>query len=401
MGVITAIEKIISTDVETLVTILFLGNFFFSVVIGMYAISVKVSGERRRTYVLMAAKFFQSLGWMGLDFLLYLPLFVSVNLGQSFLYTGLYLESLVMLGLTKWRVRSLRLVQTAIYVCVIACFNVFKVFELDYRFQAAFGAYSIFSIMVIPGISFFAGKGKSPLKRLTGLLFVLIFLVSLARAGEVLSSFSRGGTPYSTLLNDFSLLLFVLHMHIGGVAFLLILREEADLQLAELAFRDPLTGLYNRRHFLEHAKGSVSYAARTRESVAMIFFDLDFFKRVNDRYGHNFGDEVLRDFSAVLKMHVRGCDIACRYGGEEFVVFLSNTDTAGAVAVAERIRECLRSSKFPNKSDFTYTVSVGIACRIPPHGAQAIDTIGALVNDSDSAVYRAKENGRDRIEVFG
>jgi two-component system cell cycle response regulator len=230
---------------------------------------------------------------------------------------------------------------------------------------------------------------------------VLIFLVSLARLGVVLSLFSGGGTPYSTLLNDFSLLLFVLHMHIGGVAFLLILREEADFQLAELAFRDPLTGLYNRRHFLEHAKGSVSYAARTRESVAMLFFDLDFFKRVNDQYGHNFGDEVLRDFSAVLKLHVRGCDIACRYGGEEFIVFLSNTRRDGAVAVAERIRDYLRTSKFPNKSDFTYTVSVGIACRIPPLGAQAIDTIGALVNDSDSAVYRAKENGRDRIEVFG
>lgn len=392
---------IIHSDIETLVKILFLGNFLFSVVIGMYAISVKVTGERRRTYVLVAAKFFQSLGWMGLAFILYLPLFVSVDLGQNFLYTGLYLESLVMLGLTKWRVRTLRLVQTVIYVCIIVSFNAFKVFVFDNHFQAAFGAYSIFLIMVIPGISFFMGKGKSPLKRLTGFLFVLIFLVSLARTGEVLSLFSQGGKSFSSLLNDFTLVLFVLHMHIGGVSFLLILREEADLQLAELAFRDPLTGLYNRRHFLEHAKGAISYAARTREEVAMLFFDLDFFKRVNDQYGHNFGDEVLRDFSAVLKIHVRGCDIACRYGGEEFVVFLANTGRDGAVAVAGRIRDYLRSSKFPNKPDFTYTVSVGIACRIPPLGAQAIDSLGALVNDSDSAVYRAKDNGRDRIEVFG
>jgi hypothetical protein len=128
MGVIKAMEWIIHSDIETLLKILFLGNLFFSVVIGMYAISVKVTGVRQRTFVLMAAKLFQSFGWMGLAFILYLPVFVSVDLGQSFLYTGLYLESLVMLGLTKWRVRNLRQVQTAIYVCIIVCFNLFKVF---------------------------------------------------------------------------------------------------------------------------------------------------------------------------------------------------------------------------------------------------------------------------------
>ena len=91
MDVIKAMGWVIHSDVETLVKILFLGNLLFSVVIGMYAISVKVTGERRRTFVLVAAKLFQSLGWMGLVFILYLPLFVSVNFGQSFLYTGLYL----------------------------------------------------------------------------------------------------------------------------------------------------------------------------------------------------------------------------------------------------------------------------------------------------------------------
>lgn len=400
MEILAAIERFILSDVETLTKILFLGNFFFSAVIGIYSLSVTVELDRKRARTLMVAKLFQSFGWMGLCFVLYVPIVVSQNLGQSCLYAGLFLESIVMLDMVGFHARMLSRIQAGIFAAIVIGFNVVISLHPDFRVRIAFGAYSIFLIMLIPGVVFLVRAGHSPLRRLTGSLYVVIFIACLFQAGETLALFSRSGTPYSALLGDFTLLLFAFHLHIGGVAFLLVLKEDTDRKLAELAFRDPLTGLYNRRHFLEHARSAIAQAIRSREEVSILFMDLDFFKGINDRYGHNFGDEVLRDFASVIRMHVRTCDIACRYGGEEFVVFLPNAGRDGALVAAERIRAYLRTAKFPNKPDFSYTASVGIAFRVPGAKAQAVDVLHALIMDSDAALYRAKEGGRDRVVVF-
>ncbi len=401
METIAAIGRFMLSDIETLVKVLFLGNLLFALVIAIYASSVAIRRDRRLTWILAAAKLAGGAGWMGVTFVRYLPHVVSMNIGQSLLYVGLYLESLVMLEIANDRVRRLKALQFAIFVAVVVLYNLFCVLELDHRFQFAFGSYSVFLILVIPGVVFLVYAGKSPLRRLLGSLCVLIFITSLARTLATLELFTRQYSPFGAILKDASLLLFVVHMHIGGAALLLILKEDVDRKIADLAFRDPLTGLYNRRHFLEHARELISRAARSGESVALLFMDLDHFKGVNDRYGHNFGDEVLRDFAAVLRMHVRTYDLACRYGGEEFVALLSGLDSDGAVAVAERIRTYLRTSKFPDKSGFSYTVSVGIASVAPTVKDQTVDILHSLVMESDAALYRAKGAGRDRIEIAG
>jgi diguanylate cyclase (GGDEF)-like protein len=401
MEILAALGRFILSDIETLIKILFLGNFFFSAVVGIYCLSVTVELDRKRARTLMVAKLFQSFGWMGLYFMRYVPVFVSQNLGQSCLYTGLFLESLVMLDIVGFRARVLSRVQAIIYVAVVIGFNVVTLSHPNFLVRVAFGAYSLFFIMLIPAVSFLVRAGHSPLRRLTGSLYVFLFLACVFRAIQTLMAISGSGMPYGSLLTDVTLLLFVFHLHIGGIAFLLVLKEDTDRKLAELAFRDPLTGLYNRRHFLEHARSAIAQAIRSREEVSVLFMDLDFFKGVNDRYGHNFGDEVLRDFASVIRMHVRTCDIPCRYGGEEFVVFLPNAGRDGAFAAAERIRAYLRAAKFPNMPDFSYTVSVGIAFRVPGEKAQAVDVMHALIMDSDAALYRAKEGGRDRVVVFG
>jgi diguanylate cyclase (GGDEF)-like protein len=401
MEVIAALGRFMLSDIQTLVKVLFLGNLLFAFVVAIYASSVAIKRDRRLTMILAAAKLAEGAGWMGVTFIRLLPHVVSINIGQSLIYVGLFLESLVMLEVANDKVRRLKALQFAIFSIVVVLFNLFYALGLDYRFRFAFGAYSVFLIMVIPGIVFLVYAGKSPLRRLLGSLCVLVFITSLGRTLATLDLFTRLSSPYGAILNDLSLLLFVLHMHIGGAALLLILKEDVDRKIADLAFRDPLTGLYNRRHFLEHARSLIARAARSGESVSLLFMDLDHFKGVNDRYGHNFGDEVLRDFAAVLRMHVRTYDLACRYGGEEFVALLSDLDSAGAAAVAERIRNYLKTSKFPNKSGFSYTVSVGIASVVPSVKDQTVDILHALVMKSDAALYRAKGAGRDRVEIAG
>ena len=401
MEILAAIGRFILSDVETLAKILFLGDFFFSAVIGIYSLSVTITLDQKRARLLMVAKFLQAFGWMGLCFIRYVPIVVSQNIGQSCLFTGLFLESLVMLDMVNFRLRVLTRVQAVVYVAVLIGFNVSFSATSEFHVRTVVGAASLFLLMLIPGVVFLVKSGHSPLRRLTGSLYVLIIISCLFRVGQSFASLSQQGALYGAVLNDFTLLLFVFHLHIGGVAFLLVLKEDTDRKLAELAFRDPLTALYNRRHFLEHARSAIAQAIRSREEVSILFMDLDNFKGINDRYGHNFGDEVLRDFTSVIRMHMRTCDIACRYGGEEFVVFLPNAGRDGAFIAAERIRAYLRTAKFPNKPEFSYTVSVGIAYRIPGAKAQAVDVLHALLMDSDSALYRAKEGGRDRVVVFG
>jgi len=391
------ISGLFTADIDTLIKILFWGNLLSSVLIFAYKISLRDIKDRLRPTLFMIAKFVESLAWLFLLLATRLPLLFSVHVGQSLLYTGLFIESLMLIGISKIGGKKLIIVQVCVFAFVLVFYNVIRLITIDIRFKFFTSAYSIFLILVIPGIVFMLGSGKSLLKKITGSLYIALFFIALLGAGEMFSVISGRFFP-SLLFQDLSLVLFVIHMHIGGAGILLILKEEADCKIAELAFRDPLTGLYNRRYFMENARVMLSAHARFGDELSVLFLDLDFFKRVNDEYGHHFGDMVLRDFASVLKILVRSCDLACRYGGEEFVMLLSKTGKDGALAVAERVRQFVHESRLPHHVGFSYTVSVGVTHRVPKSGT--VDALQELIDESDTALYGAKEKGRDRIEFF-
>lgn len=391
------ISGLFTADIDTLIKILFWGNLFSSVLVFAYAITLRDSNDRRRPLLFMIAKFVESLAWLFLLLAARLPLIFSVHVGQSLLYTGLFIESLMLIGMSKIGGKRLVLVQVCVFAFVLLMYNVIRGISIDIRFKFFTSAYSVFLILVLPGIVFMLGSGKSLLRKITGSLYVALFLVAFLAAGEMFSVISGHFFP-SLLFQDLALVLFAIHMHIGGAGILLILKEDVDCKIAELAFRDPLTGLYNRRYFMENARVMLSAHARFGDELSVLFLDLDFFKRVNDEHGHHFGDMVLRDFASVIKLLVRSCDLACRYGGEEFVMLLSKTGKDGALSAAERIRQFTRESRFPQRAGFAYTVSVGVTHRVPKSGT--VDALQELIDESDAALYRAKEKGRDRIEFF-
>jgi len=390
-------DDFLNADMGTLVRVLFWGNLSFSFFILAYMRSLGETNERRDTGLLFLAKFLQSVAWCCLLLITRLPHIVVVHLGQTFLYVGLFLESLILLSMSKYRSRRLVLIQGIILAAVVIGFNLTNHDFLDIRIQAFFGAYSVFLILVIPGIAFILSSSGSLLRKMIGGVYIAVFAYSLVQSATMLYSFA-GYRFSSFLLQDRSLLLFVIHMYIGSVGFLILLKEDADKRIAELAYRDPLTGLYNRRYFMEQARLIFSSHARFGEEVSVLFLDIDHFKSVNDTYGHHFGDAVLHDFASVLKLLVRTCDLVCRYGGEEFVLLLPKTDRDGASVVGSRIRQCLCESRFPLNPSFSYTVSIGVAHRVPKSGS--VDALQRMIIDSDAALYRAKDNGRDRIEFF-
>jgi two-component system cell cycle response regulator len=172
------------------------------------------------------------------------------------------------------------------------------------------------------------------------------------------------------------------------------LRHNVQLSL-EMAITDQLTGLHNRRYMSRHLDTLISSAHKSGKPIAFLIMDIDFFKSVNDTHGHDIGDEVLREFAGRISANVRGIDLACRYGGEEFVVVMPDTDVAFAYAVAERLRKSVESNSFPISrapGRLNVTISIGIA------GSEGNeDSADALLHRADQALYRAKREGRNRV----
>jgi diguanylate cyclase (GGDEF)-like protein len=170
------------------------------------------------------------------------------------------------------------------------------------------------------------------------------------------------------------------------------LREKNEA-LERLSVTDALTGLYNRRHLMETLTNEVSRSRRHKRSFGILMIDVDRFKKYNDTYGHQAGDDVLARVGVVLKESTRDVDCAARYGGEEFLVMLAEADLEGSVEVAERIRERLAQEKFgsPDK-EVAVTLSIGVA-KFPEDG----DTPEAVTATADAALYQAKRKGRNRV----
>ncbi len=171
------------------------------------------------------------------------------------------------------------------------------------------------------------------------------------------------------------------------------LRRSVNNTLA-LAVTDELTGLYNRRYFERHLSIMLSKAQEQQRDMAMMLIDMDFFKSVNDTHGHDTGDAVLREFADRLRRNIRGVDLACRFGGEEFVVLMPDTDSRQAQGVAERVRNAVAERGFSagDGRPLTVTVSVGLALN-----DQRADTPESLLKRADVALYRAKREGRNRV----
>ncbi len=166
-------------------------------------------------------------------------------------------------------------------------------------------------------------------------------------------------------------------------------------QLIEQSTSDPLTGLYNRRFLYQMMAQEMALYERSQSSFALILLDIDHFKAFNDRYGHEVGDEVLVALAELLQQLVRKSDIACRLGGEEFVVLLTNTDRERALARAESIRLAVKNINIASiPSDHRISVSAGVAI-YPSHGTNSAQ----LLRAADRALYESKHHGRDRTSL--
>ena len=229
---------------------------------------------------------------------------------------------------------------------------------------------------------------------------------------EMLSSFeirSKDIIPYSQILRETNEELEKLNL---SYAQLLIsykeekeraeflakeLREKNEI-LREMTQRDGLTNLFNHKHFHEIFDNEFSRAKRYRRPFSLIMLDIDFFKKINDTYGHRVGDIVLRELSKEINSHVRKNDIVARYGGEEFAVILPETDLFGTKILSERIRSAVEKMEIVIESyKIKTTVSLGLATFNPEHQREISKE--NLIDAADEAMYTSKKEGRNRVSV--
>jgi len=288
------------------------------------------------------------------------------------------------LGLLAFRPYQLQLSRARIFLFMLGL-SLFQTYSSLVLYQGGYSdlvaGYHFFPYMIICMMAIFP-----------------LTIVEAACYAGVVTLIEVGTQLYVGLLGDIaSLNALWLLLVLGAIAGWASCNQLSMLMgLYRQASRDPLTGLSNRRQSMTQLDSDISESHESGVPLTLLLFDLDHFKRYNDRYGHAAGDLVLKEFAAILRRHCRPqLDLAGRYGGEEFLLVLPDCDEAGAIRVAEEILQACREAEVitPTGERVGFSTSIGLACLEIGDGSEA------LLKRADDALYQAKESGRDRFQV--
>lgn len=383
-------------DTVTLIVVLFWCNLASALLVYVYQKTDRCVSKKPQIQHLAGVKLFTAAGYLLLFFRGTLPDWASVNLGNSILFACFWVEACLLLSVTGSITKKTVAAQSAILVLSVLVFNVAEALWHAPFLRITLASIIIFASLCIATIKLLVSKGVSRFKHIIGGFYGFLLLALVLRT--VFSLLQRdvalhSNTPYQTI---FFLALIMISVT-SLLIHLLFMKEESDALIEAMANTDNLTQLANRHCFIRHGKMLFDRAREERKEITLLFFDIDHFKSINDRYGHAFGDIVLTKFAATIRSNIRTCDLCCRYGGEEFVIVILGFGPEFGVRVGNRIMAAIQEIEFDEHQNFHFTTSVGVFSSVPEEGEALEDYIKC----SDQALYRAKNSGRNRLILYG
>ena len=315
---------------------------------------------------------------------------ISIPVGYAVLFVGVALESGALwegAGYSGWR----RITYPLLGLAIAAFFVCYAIDEIGLRVVAAA---LILGLCYLSGTAALAAgwQGGTMLRRFLVIAGAVLALLVAARGLLVLLMPQGWGWLSNSMLQSFSSAAFYLLMLVGGFGYLLLAREQQQVELARLALVDPLTELPNRRGFFDKLAPWMALARRPGVPTALVLIDLDQFKRVNDSYGHPAGDALLRQVVEVCKRQLRDSDQLGRLVGVEFALLLPRTGAAEALLVAERMRAAVAGSAIKTeRAMISMTASFGVTL------IRADDSTVSLFKRADQALQKAKRGGRNQV----
>jgi len=388
-------DTVMLFDVHTMLGILFWSNIFLAAMVFTFETVTKTAQDKEYIRKASVTRLSYAAAFLLMMLKEFLPYSVSVNLGISVLFFSLYLDASILLSFSSGIGNVHRIILKAVLAAGIIIFNILETVFADGTLRSIASTGIILAIFALPTVMFVTQKNNSRFKHAVGGFYILFLMALFPRM--IIPMSEIGNAPYENSLTQSAVYLMLIIITVcGTLSTLLFIKEKSDILLEKMATQDQLTQIPNRHSFLHNANLLFLKSQRERREISIMFIDIDYFKKVNDVYGHDFGDTVLKRFAAVLKESVRQHDLICRYGGEEFIVMLQTDESDSAVKLAGRIMERLKFESFEEHSEFKFTVSVGISAGIP----NADNSLDSFIKNADAALYEAKNNGRNRVQLY-
>lgn len=381
------LKAFVALDVKTIIGCLTWGNLALAVLAYNYYALNRPDYAIKRFGI---AKTFQALAW-GLLFLR-----GEINnieyVGDILLLVSFYLDSEIIVNMNEESKGIWNRLQIIILVSFCLAFVVLGITSSEGHIRVAMVSIGILVLLFIPTLRILLNKHSDRFIKFIGFNYLLFIIMLLLRG---IHSFTVEDMDLftSNVFQTGTYITLILLMFFNGAGFLLLMYGNSYRLLKLSVNLDPLTQIHNRIYFMKKADEYYQRAMSEQKPLSFLFVDIDFFKKVNDRYGHLFGDEVLKALAKVISANIRPTDLCCRFGGEEFLILLHGTNNDQAVQIGNRLLEEVRNMVFNEISGFKCTASIGVYSDVP----DSQRNIQHFIDNADKALYKAKESGRDCV----
>lgn len=386
---IDILGKLFILDTTTMIDILFWGNVVAAILVYTFQTLNESKNDKKSIKRLTVIHILYAVGYLLLLLRDVIPDVFSVNFGNTLLFTCFYLEAVLMLILIDSYSKNLDGIIKYILVASVTIFNFLEMIFHNRALRVTMASVIIFLILCIPVIKMVTTKRIGKFKFGIGIFYSILLLSLIIRT--IVSINADISLHSNNLAQSVFFLSLIVMMVSCTMTHLLLMKEKNDSIMEKIAKIDGLTTVINRFGFMDEAEKIFNQCMIKEKKMTVIFFDIDDFKNINVKYGHRFGDRVLKCFSDILKIEYIEADLLCRYNGEEFIVILCDSSETEDRKSVLRVLNMVKKYRFDDTPDFSYTVSAGIITEVPKPGMSVLE----LIEKSNITMYAAKKQGKN------